>query len=196
MIKQLDKTFVKNCDGLGDHNFTQVKRTPNLAMYRRDNMDGTLHSYEVFIIQTIPAGAKLPGGLVVEQSYERYCTSNTKYAAFCTTLERAEIRYKELLKRVAERGIEATDDNDELMTKVVSKGNRRGRSAVIRSPLVFPKTSKWTMKELVGLNIKEYSQPTAYIELQKFITNKKVKVVGEQKNSGGKGKPAKLYSAV
>ncbi len=53
----LQKEFVTNADGCGDHVFTQIKRTGNVAVYRRTRVsDGKVFGFETIIIKTVKAG--------------------------------------------------------------------------------------------------------------------------------------------
>ena len=189
MIKQLDKTFVKNCDGLGDMKFIQVKHDGDVYMYQRQKMDGSLHSYECFLAVKILAGAKLPNGEVVKESYVRYVTSNSKNAFFCSTRESAEIRYNQLIKKVKDN--EVVDSDEDLVTKVVSKGCR-GRKAKLRPTVVIPSTKTFGMKDLLKIN-PAYNQPLLYIAVK---NDKRIKRVGTKPNESGKGMPSVVYSAV
>jgi len=193
-IKPLEKSFIKNCDGLGDHQFTYIKHHGNVYMYRRDYMDGKLHSYEVFESQLVKEGAALPNGETVKQGYMKYVTSNSRAgtAYFCNEKGSADVRYDELIKKVEGRNTETTEDTtEEGVTTIVTKG-KRGRKAVARPEIVLPTSKSFTMKDLLAIN-KEWNQPTLYLAVKK---SSKIKVVGTQPNSGGRGKPAVTYSAV
>ena len=201
MIK-LQTLFKMNADKTGEMTFEQVKRTDKVALYKRTYPDGRLHSYEVFEIFIVKAGAKLPNGVVVAEDYEKYCTANSRNAYFCNSEFRALIRYNELISQIAERTIinvadenTVSDDAETLVSEIVTTG-KRGRKPVVRPALVFPTSKTWTMRELVTLNNAHWNQPTAYIELQKLIKTNLIKISGEQNNTGNKGKPAKLYSKV
>ena len=62
-----------NADKCGNHTFTQIRREGNIAAYRRNRVtDGSVHSYEVFIVKTVKAGTALPGGGTVAEDYEQY----------------------------------------------------------------------------------------------------------------------------
>ena len=60
-MRKLEKQFVMNADKVGDNKFIQVKRTEDVAMYRRERLDGTLKGYEVFIVKRRYKGDPLPG---------------------------------------------------------------------------------------------------------------------------------------
>jgi hypothetical protein len=97
-MKSLQKTFQTNADKMGTHQFTLIKRTSTVAMYRRDWLDGKLHSYEVFKVKTVKAGAPLPGGSFVQEDYESYPGKGGfgRYGYSCKTLERANHWFEHL----------------------------------------------------------------------------------------------------
>jgi hypothetical protein len=168
-------------------------------IYRRVNDETQAEAYEVFAAKTVKAGAPLPNGTVVLESYIQYPGSNQfgKTAYFCTTLERAEIRFDELIARVkANRGETTEDVSDQpTIAQNTTFVARRGRRAVVRPAVVFPSSKSFKMKDLLGLN-KDYNQPVLYIAIQKLIKDKKVKVVGTEKNASGRGKPSVCYAVV
>jgi hypothetical protein len=100
---RLEEKFVKNADFTGEHTFTLVKRTDDVAMYARHKEDGSLFGYEVFLVKIVLEGAKLPNGTLVEESYEKYATKNTigPSGYFCSNLLSANKRYDQLLLKVA-----------------------------------------------------------------------------------------------
>jgi hypothetical protein len=192
-MKTLEKTFTANYDKTGSMQFTEQKREGNVACYERKYPDGRLHSYEVFEVKVIKAGAKLPNGAVVAEDYERYpgAASFGKGAYSVNTQERADFRYEELKTTLSNRPpAEVNADGDEVV--VVRKA---GRKAVIRPEMTFPEAEKWTMKDLLALN-PAYTPPLLYVALQKKIAAKVVQCVGEQRVAGARGKPAKIYSLV
>ncbi len=71
-MKKLEKSFVGNYDRVGNTRFVQVKRTSDVAMYRRENMDGSLRSFEVFIVKNRKKGDALPNGAVEKEDRECY----------------------------------------------------------------------------------------------------------------------------
>jgi hypothetical protein len=65
--------FVTNADACGDHIFTQVKRSGNVCLYSRVNLQDSRHmGFEVIVLKQVKAGAPLPGGNVVKADYESY----------------------------------------------------------------------------------------------------------------------------
>lgn len=100
---RLEEKFVKNADFTGEHTFTLVKRTEDVALYSRHKEDGALFGYEVFLVKIVKEGAKLPNGTVVEESYEKYATKNTigPSGYFCSNIESALKRYDQLLVKAA-----------------------------------------------------------------------------------------------
>jgi hypothetical protein len=188
-MKTLELSFTANVDKTGSMQFNQVKRDGNVALYERKYPDGRTHSFEVFEVKTIKAGAKLPNGEVVAEDYERYPGSAAfgKSAYSVNSQERADVRFEQLKVYVAGKQT-ATDDDEPVVSKA-------GRKAVIRPEIVFPEVNPWKMKDLLALN-PVWTQPLLYLALQKAITGGVAKCVGELKVAGARGKPAKLYAKV
>ena len=207
MIK-LQEKFTKNADQTGDMNFEQVRRTDRVAMFKRSYLDGRDHSYEVFEVMTVKAGAKLPNGEVVPEDYEKYVTANSRpgTAFFCRDEVAADARFKELVVKIGARTEDTTlalvTDGDVgfpvgklievvgSMVEVKPKG-RPGRPATPRPDVQFPTTEQWTMKDLLGLN-SAWTQPLLYFKLKDAIKNGILSEVGQI--ASGRGKPAKIYA--
>lgn len=100
MIEQLRQEFTQNADRLGVHHFKQVKRDGNVVIYQRNKSDGSLFGYEVFIVNS--ESFPLPNGqrTATKETYPS-AKSFGKTAWFCTTLDRAEVRFAELLAKQA-----------------------------------------------------------------------------------------------
>lgn len=97
----LQPVFLTNADGCGDHIFTQIKRSGNVCLYRRNKAsDGRIMAYEVIITKTIKAGAPLPGGSVVANDYENYPGKSQfgKAAWFCVDEQSADDKFEKLIK--------------------------------------------------------------------------------------------------
>lgn len=189
-MKKLEKKFTMNADKVGDCNFIQVKRTDDVAMYRRENLDGSFRSYEVFIIKTRKKGDPLPNGMVEKEDRECYPGSAAfgKIAYDCKTEDQAEARFEQLVKK-------AKDSQDAKDEAVRTGKPNKGRRTKKNLDVVPPKGKKFTMKFLVGST--GYSQPQLYPVVKQWIVEGKIVAVGEQKpEGGGKGKPAIVYEAV
>ena len=78
-MKLLEKQFVKNCDGVGDTTFTQLKKKEvngkNIYIYSREKPNWL--RYEVFIAKQRFKGQPLPGGAVETEDREQYPTANS-----------------------------------------------------------------------------------------------------------------------
>lgn len=198
-MKSLQKTFQTNADKIGIHQFTLVKRTPTVAMYRRDHLDGRLHSYEVFRVKTVKAGAPLPGGLFVQEDYESYPGKGGfgRYGYSCKTLERAEHWFDHLLHindpiEVSDPK-EGEDEGPGAKSKPLGEigAKRRGRKAVDRSSLKMPKKGeKFDIKTLSAMN-PSVSSGFMYLHLQGLIKMQQAAAVDTVK--GGRGKPTVVY---
>jgi hypothetical protein len=107
----VQKEFVTNADGCGDHIFTQLKRTGNVCLYRRNRtIDGSVAGFEVFIAKTILAGAKLPGNAVVENDYEPYpgkgSFGKTAWSYGRHHLVPAENKFDEVIKKNDDKDVD------------------------------------------------------------------------------------------
>lgn len=52
----IQKTFITNSDACGDHVYTQVARKGNVAVYRRNKLNGSVFGFETIVIKTVKAG--------------------------------------------------------------------------------------------------------------------------------------------
>ncbi len=70
----LQKQFVTNADGCGDHVFTQLERSGNFAVYSRKNVKtDKVVWFEVVTIKTVKAGTVFAkGSAPTEFDYESY----------------------------------------------------------------------------------------------------------------------------
>ncbi len=89
----LQKQFITNADGCGDHVFTQLERSGQFAVYRRTPVGSTTPvGFEVVTIKTVKAGTVFAkGAKPIEHDYESYpgASSFGKTAWFCSTEKRA-----------------------------------------------------------------------------------------------------------
>lgn len=178
-MKTLEKEFVMNADATGNHTFRQLRKDHGVALYERIRPDNSHFGYEVFVIKTVKAGKKLPGGKVVEEDYERYPGAHVwgKTAWSPKTLDDAETKFDELVAMVKSE---------------VGQPKRRGRKSK-KVSLVLPK-GDFTMKMLIAET--GLTQPVLYVRLQKLIKDGTVKEVGRVKAEGGRGKAAVVYKTV
>jgi len=187
-MKDIPKKFVKNCDGVGDNTFIQVKKEGNVYMYRRERMDGTVKSYEVFLSKFIAKGTPLPNGAVEKEDRMAYPGSASfgKSAYDCKTEDQAEIRFEQLVKK-SKDSEEAKDEA--VRTGKPNRGRRKAKKMEVNKP-----NGKFTMKFLVEST--GYSQPQLYPIVQQWLTSGTVAVVGKQKPESGRGKPSLVYEVV
>jgi hypothetical protein len=189
-MKKLQKEFTGNFDRVGNTKFIQIKKENGVAIYERQNMDGTTRSYEVFIVKVVPKGTALPGGNTVQETYEQYpgCAAFGKTAYDCKTIDTAEKRFDELVKKVK--------DSADAKEESIKSGNpvKRGRKANPKTAIVTVPSGKFTMKMLMS----EYQlpQPTLYLIVKKWVSEAKVGVVDSVRNESGRGKPALVYQAL
>lgn len=190
-MKKLEKEFSGNFDKVGLNKFVQLRKENGVAIYQRFNTDGTPRSYEVFIVKTVPKGAPLPNGKVVEESYEQYPGSNAfgKTAYDCRTLAQAEERFDQLVIKVKD-SVEAKEEA--IKTGKPNKG-RRG-SANKKTVTIPEKGSKFNMKFLItntGL-----SQPVLFSIVKNWEKDGLIKINGYIKAEGGKGRPSIEYVVI
>ena len=97
----LQPQFITNADGCGDHVFTQIKRSGNVCIYRRNKVEnGFVAGFEVVVAKTVLAGAKLPGNNVVATTYESYPGGKAfgKNGWFFLTEGSAEDKFNKVVK--------------------------------------------------------------------------------------------------
>ena len=190
-MKKLEQTFIKNCDACGPHTFTQLRREGDAAMYRRNRVsDGSIHTYEVFLVKTVKAGAPLPGGGVVAEDYERYPGNNSfgRYAWSISWgpegLSRANTLFDELIKKALPI-VEIEEEDTEIVHVV-----RIGKPAAPRRKLDFPLVP-FTQKELAARNgIENYKE--VYTDLQRFLGDGTL--IKYSKRESTRGKSAVLFA--
>lgn len=189
-MKKLQKEFTGNFDRVGNTKFVQLKKENGVAIYERQNMDGTTRSYEVFIVKVIEKGTALPGGNTVQETYEQYpgCAAFGKTAYDCKTIDTAEARFEELVKKVK-------NSNDAKEEAVKSgKPVKRGRKASVKMnvKMSLNKGSKFTISMLstyTGVN-------TVYIRkaVKEWLADGVITITGEVKSETGRGKPSTEYT--
>jgi len=178
-MKLLKKEFIHNADKCGDNKFVQIKRQDGVAMYQRFDLENNSKGYEVFLIKVIKEGTPLPNGSCVEESYERYPGSaqfgKTAFAPY--TLKSANDHFNKLLKRYSD-----------------TSTPKRGRQSKYADVTVTVPIGKFTMKQWVDESGCDYFFLRK--KIKPLIKTGKVKKVGEQKNSKGKGKPQIVYQLI
>lgn len=189
-MKKLQKEFTGNFDRVGNTKFIQLKKENGVAIYERQNMDGTTRSYEVFIVKVVPKGTALPGGNTVQETYEQYpgCAAFGKTAYDCKTIDQAEKRFDELVKKVKE----SNDAKEESIKS--GKPVRRGRKASpkMNVKMTLNKGSKFTISMLstyTGVN-------SVFIRkaVKEWLADGVITITGEVKNESGRGKPSTEYT--
>jgi hypothetical protein len=191
-MKKLQKEFTGNFDRVGNTKFIQLKKENGVAMYERQNMDGSFRSYEVFVVKVVEKGTALPGGNSVQETYEQYpgCAAFGKTAYDCKTIDTAEARFEELVKKVKV----STDAKEESIKTGVPV--KRGRKASVKMNVKMPlnKGSKFTISMLstyTGIN-------TVYVRkaVNEWLNDGVISVNGSVKNETGRGKPSTEYVVV
>ena len=188
-MKKLQKEFTGNFDRVGNTKFIQIKKENGVAIYERQNMDGSTRSYEVFIVKVIEKGTALPGGNSVQETYEQYpgCAAFGKTAYDCKTIASAEERFDELVKKV-----KCSNDAKEESIKT-GVPVKRGRKAITKMDvkMTLKKDSKFTISMLntyTGVN-------TVYIRkaVNEWLESGVITINGTVKSENGRGKPSIEY---
>ena len=190
-MKDIPTKFVKNCDLVGNNTFIQIKKEGNVYMYRRERMDGTIKSYEVFIGKFIAKGTPLPGGAVEKEDRIQYPGSAQfgKTAYDCKNESQAEQRFEELLKK----SVNQADAKEEAAKTGVRNRGRRGTSNKIKLDMTLNKGTKFTAKFL--MTVLGVTQPVLFPIIKQWEKDGVIKVNGSVK-SEGKGRPATEYIVV
>lgn len=206
-MRLLPKSFVKNYDKMGDNTFIQLKTVPtvtlNAYIYRRERMDGTFVSFEVFVAKQRFKGQPLPGGLFEEEDREQYPTSNNFgfTAKEAKTMEQAERFLAEFVEKMQKKedkknGVKAVEDDgfmEALMAKMEVAPKQRGRKRKERPALKYPNLPKFSMKDLIDVN-KEWNQPLIYVAIQSDIKSGTIVEVARVKSESGRGRARVIYS--
>ena len=191
-MKKLQKEFTANYDKVGNNKFIQIKKENGVAIYERHNMDGSFRSYEVFSVKVVEKGTPLPGGNKVQETYEQYpgCAAFGKTAYDCKTIDQAEKRFDELVKKVKD----SADAKEESIK--TGKPIKRGRKASAKMNVKMPlnKGSKFTISMLTTYT----GIDTVYIRkaVKEWLNDGVISVNGSVKNEAGRGKPATEYVVV
>ena len=189
-MKKLQKEFTANYDRVGNTKFIQRKKENGVAIYERQNMDGSFRSYEVFVVKVIEKGTALPGGNSVQETYEQYpgCAAFGKTAYDCKTIWSAEERYDE---RVNNFKCSNDAKEESIKTGVPVK---RGRKASVKMDvkMTLKKDSKFTINMLTtytGVNI-------VYIRkaVNEWLESGVITISGVVKSESGRGKPSTEYT--
>ena len=189
-MKKLQKEFTANYDRVGNTKFVQIKKENGVAIYERQNMDGSLRSYEVFVVKVVEKGTPLPGGNSVQETYEQYpgCAAFGKTAYDCKSIDQAEKRFDELVKKV-----KTSNDAKEESIKS-GKPIKRGRKASVKMNVKMPlnKGSKFTISMLSTYT----GVDTVYIRkaVNEWLSSGAIITSGTVKPEGGRGKPAIEYT--
>lgn len=189
-MKKLQKEFTGNFDRVGNTKFVQLKKENGVAIYERQNMDGSFRSYEVFIVKVIEKGTALPGGNSVQETYEQYpgCAAFGKTAYDCKTIDTAEARFEELVKKVKN----SNDAKEESIKTGVPVKRGRKANAKMNVKMSLDKGSKFTISMLstyTGVN-------TVYIRkaVNEWLADGVITITGEVKSETGRGKPSTEYT--
>lgn len=198
-LEQAEPTFESNANSTGLHKFEMVKRGTttdgkNVYIYRRVLKTGKIFGFEVFVAKFIKAGTvlKFPGGVekTITEDTEQYATKTDfgKRAWFCSSLERAETRFKQLI----EIQHNTTENEEESEVETDGTSGVRGRPKADRPVLTLP-VAEFSIKELAEQNKVDYS--VAFIFAKEMETAGKIKRTREERRAA-RGKATQLFSKV
>ena len=188
-MKKLQKEFTGNFDRVGNTKFVQLKKENGVAIYERQNMDGSFRSYEVFVVKVVEKGTALPGGNTVQETYEQYpgCAAFGKTAYDCKTIDSAEQRFDELVQKV-----KCSNDAKEEAAKT-GKPVKRGRKAntTVDVKMSLNKGTKFTISMLSTYT----GVDSVFIRkaVTKWLATGAITISGTVKSESGRGKPATEY---
>ena len=189
-MKKLQKEFTGNFDRVGNTKFIQLKKENGVAIYERQNMDGSTRSYEVFIVKVIEKGTALPGGNSVQETYEQYpgCAAFGKTAYDCKTIASAEERFDELVKKVKC----SNDAKEESIKTGVPVKRGRKASTKMDVKMTLDKGSKFTISMLTTYT----GVDTVYIRkaVNEWLESGVITISGVVKSESGRGKPSTEYT--
>lgn len=198
-MRTLEEVKIWTGDGLGQQyavTLTQLKRTPTVALYQRTQKNDAPQGYEVFMVKVVEAGTPLPGGGVVEESYEQYPTANRfgKTAWAPLSLRHAEKIYENLVKGLKPCNVdEETDEDETPETPTVPRvPGQRGRVKGERPQLTVP-VMEFTVKELAEANKVDY--PVAFTFIKEAIEGKTIKFVRSERRAT-RGKESNIYAKI
>ena len=146
----------------------------------------------MFVVKVIEKGTALPGGNSVQETYEQYpgCAAFGKTAYDCKTIDSAEERFDELVKKV-----KCSNDAKEESIKT-GVPVKRGRKASVKMnvKMTLKKDSKFTINMLTtytGVNI-------VYIRkaVNEWLESGVITISGVVKSESGRGKPSTEYTVV
>lgn len=199
-MKQLALEFVKNCDKNGNNKFTQLRREGDVALYRRETLEGHLVGYEVFRFKTILKGTPGRGGIIVDEDYESYPGGKAfgRCAWFIGGKDaetRSMTKFTELVTGKVEV-IESDEDEDKEIEGTLIPVVRISvvSEAPVKDGFQWPNTP-FTQKQLASFNGFE-NYKVVYSDLMKGLSRGIIKVVGTKQTTNGKGKPAKIFVRV
>jgi hypothetical protein len=167
-----------------------------VALYQRTQKNGAPQGYEVFMVKVVEAGTPLPGGGVVEESYEQYPTANRfgRTAWAPGSLGHAEKIYANLVegRKPCDVG-EETDGEETPETPTVPRvPGQRGRVKGERPQLTVP-VMEFTVKELAEANKVDY--PVAFTFVKEAVEAKTIKFVRSERRAA-RGKESNIYSKI
>ena len=194
-MKLLKTEFIKNCENSGDNRFIQLKKEGNVALYRREHIDGREKGFEVFQFKTVLAGSSFRGGITVQETYESYPGGKSFgktawYISGENAAERAHEMFDRLVKGKVEVEPETEEDEPEETEEIVPVV--KVSMAPMKDGLKFPE-KPFTQRELAAHNGLE-NYKVVYSDLMKGLNSGKIRVFGER--SAPRGKPARLFQAV
>ena len=186
----LTKSWTGDGFGAADaRQMTQIKRSPNAAVYEVKAAKGEVVGYEVFKIKVTPKGTDIYGTILEDDTENYPCKGSFgKTAWFITDMSKALVRFYEIDQLVTDT-LEETESTQPLTTNSVP--SKRGRKKIEREPLKFP-NGEFSVNELAEFN--QVTYVVAFTLMKEEETKGKVKFVRSERRNA-KGKPTKIFQA-
>jgi hypothetical protein len=203
-MKVIEKDFESNANQLGTQHFHQIKSGVNpkgktVYLYQRTRSNGRTFGFEVFIPGVTKAGTSqtFPNGTVqtFDEDTENYAGKSAfgRSAYFCVNMERAEMRFNELM------GIDAAVESTPPMgdgveieeTTPLSPHRGRGRPRNGPRPSLLIPVGEFSVREMAESNQVEYI--TASNFLKELLTAASVKFIREERRSE-RGPMTKIFA--
>lgn len=195
-MKMIETEFESNANTSGLHKFHQLRRGVNpkgesVYIYNRITAEGNVFGFEVFTPMVTKAGTvqKFPNGSTrtIEDDTENYpgASSFGRTAYFCSTMDRAEFRFNELMgiENLTEVHVAVNPKPVAVTPKPVKPSN---------SPEPQYPGPEFTMQEISDLNGIEKTK--MYFLMRDLLAQGKVREL--RRESRGRGRPTVIYGVV
>jgi hypothetical protein len=192
-MKTLDTQFVSGEGGFSTTplTYTQIHRDGKYAVYER-SLNGKIKDYETIVIRTLKAGTQIFKQILTEDE-ERYPgTSQWGHYAWSFGNRTAALNKLNELLNAETTPVKSIEIKALVSTPKKSKGRPKSN----RPTLIFPThQDTFTIKQLLAIN-NQWTQPLAYIEIQKQIKEGNITIHSRTKSSSGRGRATVNYQKI